>query len=89
MKFTVEYGSELMCFLDIQIKVKEDGCDAWKWRKTTYTGLLLKFDALCPLKWKSGLMLCLLNRAKAIFISESCGKTKPNVSLQRLSYLVF
>ena len=30
IKFTVEYGSELMCFLDVQIKVKENGCDTWK-----------------------------------------------------------
>ena len=27
---------------------------------------MLTSDALCPLKWKSGLILCLLNRAKAI-----------------------
>ena len=50
IKFTVEYGSQLMGFLDVQIKVKENGCDTWAWRKTTYTGLLLNFDALCPLK---------------------------------------
>ena len=70
MKFNVEYGSELTCFLDIQIKVKENGCDTWMWRKTTHTGLLLNFDALCPLTWKSGLILCLLNRAKAICSSK-------------------
>ena len=66
IRFTVEYGSELMCFLDVQIKVKENECDTWTWRKTTHTGFLLNFDALCPLKWKSGLILCLLNYAKAI-----------------------
>ena len=32
----------------------------------THTGLLLNFDALCPLKWKSGLILCLLNPAKDV-----------------------
>ena len=53
-------------FLDLQIKVKEDGCDTWTWRKTTYTNLLLNFDYLCPLKWKFDLKLCLLNGAKAI-----------------------
>ena len=31
---------------------------------------MLNFDALCPLKWKSGLILCLLNRAKAICSSD-------------------
>ena len=58
IKFTVDYGSEMMCFLNVQIKVKEDGCDTWTWRKTTYTGILLNFDALCTLKWKSDLILC-------------------------------
>ena len=29
IKFKVKYGSELLCFLDVQIKVKEDGCDTW------------------------------------------------------------
>ena len=37
IKFTVEYGSELMCFLDVQIKVKENGYDTWTGRKTTHT----------------------------------------------------
>ena len=39
-------------------------------RKTNHTGLLLNFNALCPLKWKSGLILCLLNCAKAICSSK-------------------
>ena len=55
---TVEYGTELMCFLDVQIKVKESKCDTWTWPKSTHTGLLLNFDALYPLKCKSGLILC-------------------------------
>ena len=70
IKFTVKYGSELMCFLDVQIKVKENGCDTWTWRKTTHSGFLLNFNALHPLKWKSGLILCLLNRAKGICSSK-------------------
>ena len=63
-----------MCFLDAQIKVKKDGCDSWTRRKTTHTGLLLNFKALCPLKWKSGLILRLLNHAKAICLSKSLFK---------------
>jgi len=66
IKFTVEYGSDSMCFLDVEIKVTDDGCDTWTWRKPTHTGLLLNYNALCPIKWKSGLILCLLNRAKSI-----------------------
>ena len=45
IKFTIEYGSELMCFLDVLIKVEKNGCDTWTWRKTSHTGLLLNFDA--------------------------------------------
>ena len=67
IKYTVEYGSELMCFFDVQIEVKEKGCNTCMRYKTTYTSLLLNFDALCPLKWKSGLILCLLNHAKTIW----------------------
>ena len=74
IKFTVYDGSELMCFLDVQIKVKEYECDTWTWRKTTHSGLLLNFNALCPLKWKSDLILCLLYCAKAICSSKSIFK---------------
>ena len=35
IKFSVEYGSELMCFLDVQIKVKENGCDTRTWPRLT------------------------------------------------------
>ena len=64
----------MMCFLDVQIKVKVDGCNTWTWRKTTHSGLLLNFEALCSLKWKSDLILCLLNWAKAICSSKSLFK---------------
>ena len=42
---------------------------------------MLNFNALCPLKWKSGLSLCLLNRAKRICSSnllfkQECQKLK-------------
>ena len=40
--------------------------DTWIWKKPTHTNLLLNFNAFCPLKWKSGLILSLLNRAKII-----------------------
>ena len=31
---------------------------------------ILNFNALCPTKWKSGLILCFLNRAKPICSSD-------------------
>ena len=35
-------------------------------RKATYTGLLLNFDAICPKRWKVGLVKCLIHRAYLI-----------------------
>ena len=40
--------------------------ETWIWRKPTHTGLLLNYNAYCPKKWKSGLISCLLHRAKLI-----------------------
>ena len=40
--------------------------DTWVWRKSTNTGLLLNFSALCPKNWKEELVTCLLHRAKKI-----------------------
>ena len=35
-----------------------------------FSNLILNFNALCPTKWKSGLILCFLNRAKRICSSD-------------------
>ena len=56
-------------FFDAQIKVKKNGCDTWTWHKTTHTGLLLHFDALFPLKWKSGLY-CAYFSFKLVFKND-------------------
>ena len=66
IKFTAEHAAETIPFLDVEIKLNDSGLDAWVWRKPTHTNLLLNFNAFCPLKWKSGLILCFLNRAKLI-----------------------
>ena len=67
LSFTFEesIGSHLP-FLDVHIELKEGGCDTWVFRKETHTGVLLNFDAVTPPRWKSGLILCLLNRAHRI-----------------------
>ena len=44
--------------------------DTWVWRKPTNTGLFLNFAAICPIKWKSGLVFCMLHRAKLICSSD-------------------
>ena len=52
--FTVEKPANTLQYLDVDIKVNEQIVDTWVWRKPTSTGLFLNFDAICPLKWKSG-----------------------------------
>ena len=66
IKFTAELAAETIPFLNVEIKLNDSGLDTWVWRKPTHTNLLLNFNAFCPLKWKSGLILCFLNRAKLI-----------------------
>ena len=46
--------------------LETNGLDIYTWRKPTNTGLLLNSNAVCPDKLKSGLILCLLHRAKLI-----------------------
>ena len=50
IKFTLEKNTncENLSFLDVQIKLNDDGYDICVWRKPTNTGLLLNFNALCP-----------------------------------------
>ena len=36
------------------------------WRKPAHPGLFLNFNAAYPVKWKFGLILCMLHRAKSI-----------------------
>ena len=70
IKFTVELPSDTIPFLDVEIRLNETGIDTWVYRKPTNTNLILNFNALCPTKWKSGLILCFLNRAKRICSSD-------------------
>ena len=66
VKFTVEKATDSLPFLDVEIKFDEFGFKTRVWRKPTYTGLLLNFRSTCPNAWKSGLITCLLKRAKII-----------------------
>ena len=66
IKFTVEHSTNTLSFSDVKIKVNDNMFDTWVWRKSTNTGLLLNFSALCPKNWKEGLVTCLLHRAKKI-----------------------
>ena len=69
LKFTSEVGPSVLPYLDttISLPTTEDGCFTSKvFRKRTYTGLILNFSAVCPQKWKFGLIQCLLHRAYTI-----------------------
>jgi len=60
-----------LAFLDIEIKVNGNGFDTWIWRKPTNSGILLNFKAMCPLNWKSGLIVCLLKRSITVCSGDS------------------
>ena len=66
IKFTVEHGSKTLLFLDVEVTIAESGIETKIYRKQTHTNLLLNFNAICPINWKSGLIICLLNRAKIV-----------------------
>ena len=71
LKFTCEEpNGSRMPFLDVNIELGEGGCDTWVFRKETNTDVLLNYEAVAPTKWKSGLILCLLNRAYRICSSS-------------------
>ena len=62
-------GPSVLPYLDttISLSTTEDRCFTSKvFRKRTYTGLILNFSAICPQKWKFGLIQCLLHRAYTI-----------------------
>ena len=71
IRFTIEKATKFstLNFLDVQIKLLDNGYETCVWRKPTNTGVLLNFSAICP-TWKTGLITCLLHRAK--FVCSNC-----------------
>ena len=69
LKFTSEIGPSTLPFLDtcITLPTKEnESFTSSVYRKSTYTGLILNFSAICPNPWKFGLLQCFLHRAYII-----------------------
>ena len=66
LQFTMEKSTNTLPFLDMELKIHNNNLQSWIWRKPTYTGVFLNFKAIRPLKWKSNLISCMLNRAKNI-----------------------
>ena len=63
LNFTIETTEGSLPFLDVEIKLIDDHVETCIYRKSTHTGVLLNYEAIAPLKWKRGLVLCLLHRA--------------------------
>ena len=66
IKLIAEHGSETLPFLDVEVITTEFGIETRIYRKITHTNLLLNLNAICPINWKSGLVICLSNQAKII-----------------------
>ena len=51
IKFTVDKSTSSIHFLDVNMKLNNDGTfETFVWRKPTHTGLFLNFNAACPVK---------------------------------------
>ena len=70
LRFTMEVANGTLPFLDVEINIQQENASMWVYRKSTYTGVLLNFHAVAPLKWKRALISCLLHRASVICSSD-------------------
>ena len=68
LKFTCEFEQNAsLPFLDVLVeRVVDGGFITSVYRKPTFTGMCLQFDSFCPVKYKIGLIRCLVNRALRI-----------------------
>ena len=55
-------GTNNLPFLDIKIELYCNDIYTSIYRKNTFTGLLLNFNAVCPIQWKKGIILGMLSR---------------------------
>ena len=67
LEFTIEKSVCSFPFLVVQININQNMLETQIWKKPTHTGVLLNLNAVCPEQWKTGLILCLLKRAKTIY----------------------
>ena len=62
----MEESSGTLPFLDVEIQIKDNSFCTWVFRKKTHTGVVLNFSAVTPKKWKHGLIMGALFRARNI-----------------------
>ena len=64
LKFTFEnHSNNQLPFLDVNVILKDSDFETSVFRKSTFTGLMLNFQAVCPIEWKKGLVIGMLHRA--------------------------
>ena len=86
LKFTKEQSVTSLPFLDVKVTINNAGeIETSVWRKSSNTGLMLNFSAACPKFWKTGLISCLLHRAKIICSSQTVFNTEVT-KLKRLFF---
>ena len=85
MQFTMEKAMQAPPFLDVHVQIRENELDLSMWRKEINTGILINFNAKCPIVWKSSLVQCLLGRAKSICPSQHLFEVEIG-KLKRLFY---
>ena len=77
LEFTFEESATpTLPFLDVNVTLGDGKCETWVHRKCTDTNTLLHFDAVAPMKWKSGLVMCMLTRAQRISSSAKYFKNE-------------
>ena len=70
LEFTCENGTGKLPFLDVNVELDANGVRTSVYRKPTHTGVFLNLSAFAPIKWKFGLIFCLLHRAYEICSSQ-------------------
>ena len=63
ISFTVELGGTELPFLDTRIQLVGNGFTSTVFRKDTNTDMILNYSSVAPMKWKTGLVKCLVHRA--------------------------
>ena len=72
IKFTIEKSIDnVLPFLDTRIEIVGDSFESCVFRKPTNTNVLLNASAICPTRWKKGLILGAIHRAKMICSSSN------------------
>ena len=79
LEFTVEVAGCNLSFLDVNAKLIDNNFETRVYRKSTNTNILLNFDAIVLVAWKSGLIMYMLKRAWSICYSINIFKNEVDI----------